>query len=103
MAIFSMILCHHCGKISDSDERIGRTETCPYCHWDLHVCYNCLHYDASAYNECRESQADRVLEKDRANFCDYFAASDHAMKTAVDKKAGDAKAKLDALFKKQSN
>ncbi|HCU25521.1 MAG TPA: hypothetical protein DF383_10950 [Deltaproteobacteria bacterium] len=95
-----MVFCHHCGKTCDLGERIGRTETCPFCHADLHVCYNCLHYDASAYNECRESQAERVLEKDRANFCDYFAPSDHAVRKEAGKKSEDVKAKLDALFKK---
>ena len=96
-----MVLCHHCGKSSEPGDRIGREETCPHCSWDLHVCFNCQHYDTSAYNECRESQADRVLEKDKGNFCDLFAASDKAMRGAANVKAEDAKARLDALFKKK--
>jgi len=32
----------------------------------------CGFYDTSAYNECRESNADRILEKEKSNFCDYF-------------------------------
>ncbi|MDL1872319.1 hypothetical protein FBR05_08940 [Deltaproteobacteria bacterium PRO3] len=95
-----MVLCHHCGKTSESGDRIGRNETCPHCGDDLHVCYNCQHYDPKAYNECQETQAERVLEKDKANFCDYFAPSDRAMRAGEDKKKDDAKAKLDALFKK---
>lgn len=95
-----MVHCHHCGKTSESGDRIGRNETCPYCGYDLHVCYNCLHYDPKAYNECQENQADRVLEKDKANFCDYFAPSDHPMRAGENKKQDEAKAKLDALFKK---
>jgi len=79
---------------------VGRQETCPHCGWDLHVCYNCQHYDPQAYNECRESQADRVLEKAKANFCDYFAASPISMRKGVAAKHQDVKSKLEALFKK---
>mgnify|MGYP000450689798 FL=1 len=32
----------------------------------------CKFYDQSAYNECRESSADRIVEKEKSNFCDYF-------------------------------
>lgn len=95
-----MVYCYHCGKTSESGDRIGRNETCPHCGYDLHVCYNCLHYDPKAYNECQENQAERVLEKDKANFCDYFSPSDHSMRAGENKKQDDAKAKLDALFKK---
>ncbi|MFO1462625.1 MAG: hypothetical protein U1F66_02535 [bacterium] len=95
-----MVFCYHCGKTSDFGDRVGRTETCPHCGYDAHVCYNCLHYDPKAYNECQETQAERVLEKDKANFCDYFAPSDHAMRAGENKKQDEAKAKLDALFKK---
>ena len=35
---------------------------------------NCRFYDSSAYNDCSEPAADRVVEKDKANFCDYFSA-----------------------------
>jgi len=96
-----MVFCHHCGKTSDPGDRIGRTETCEHCGADLHVCYNCRHYDPKEYNECRETQADRVLEKDKANFCDYFSPSEVAMRAGAGKQKDDVKAKLDALFKKK--
>ncbi|EQC51685.1 hypothetical protein M901_2861 [Bacteriovorax sp. DB6_IX] len=32
----------------------------------------CKFYDPTAYNECKETNADRILEKEKANFCDYF-------------------------------
>jgi hypothetical protein len=32
----------------------------------------CKYYDPSAYNECRESVADRVVDKEKANYCDFF-------------------------------
>lgn len=57
-------------------DRIGFRDTCDRCGSDLHSCLNCTHYDATAYNECRESGAERVLDKERANRCDWFGASD---------------------------
>ncbi len=96
-----MVYCHHCGKTVDTGERVGRTDECPHCRFDLHVCMNCQHYDLSAYNECRETQADRVLEKEKGNFCDYFAPSDKSMVGAATAKKDDAKSRLDALFKKK--
>lgn len=83
-----------------SGARIGRRDTCPSCGADSHVCRNCAHYDRSAYNECRESQAERVLEKERSNLCDYFTPrhGDAPGQAAIDTKTY-TKA-LDDLFKK---
>jgi len=51
-------------------------------------------------NSCRENQADRVVDKERSNFCDYFRPSDRAPATAASSR--DAmKAAADALFKKK--
>lgn len=55
-----------------SGERIGFSEACPACATDLHSCLHCAHHDPSAYNECRESSAERVAERGRANRCEYF-------------------------------
>lgn len=90
-------LCFSCQKeLAYKGEVVGRRDECPHCHADLHVCKNCQHYDSRAYNECREPTADVVKEKDRSNFCDYFApALDRASQTT---KAEDLKAKANALF-----
>ncbi|MDH3520563.1 MAG: hypothetical protein OEM49_08920 [Myxococcales bacterium] len=70
--------CHACGAeiLLGAGERIALRAECESCSADLHVCCNCAHHDASAYNECRESSAERVLDKERANACDYFRAGD---------------------------
>ena len=52
---------------------MGRKDECDSCRADLHVCKNCNHYDVSSYNECREPSADRVVEKESGNFCDFFS------------------------------
>jgi hypothetical protein len=78
----------------------GREDTCRKCGRDTKVCKGCIHYDSSAHNECRENQAERVLDKERSNFCDYFkprkggAANPNASRDAQ-------KAAADALFKKK--
>ena len=59
-----MKICHHCKKAVEIAEKVGRADTCPVCDADLHCCLNCRFYDPGAYNECRETQAERVLDKD---------------------------------------
>jgi len=79
---------------------LARREECSKCHSDAHVCKNCEHYDPRVYNECKETQADFVKEKERANFCDYFKV---APLTSGTQKQVDLKAAAEALFKKNSS
>lgn len=91
-------ICFSCGKtLSFSSSEISRREECSSCRSDVHVCKNCSFYDSSSYNECRESQAEVVREKDRANFCDYFQLNDKNQKEGSSKV--DLKAQAEALFK----
>jgi hypothetical protein len=92
--------CHACGKALSLERTVGRSETCQYCGADLHVCLNCSFYSPGAYNECREPQAERVVDKKRSNFCDYFAFADDASRKGQEAKKEDARGRLDALFKK---
>ena len=39
---------------------------------------NCTFYDKNRANECFEPQVERVKEKDRSNYCDYFRFKDDA-------------------------
>lgn len=66
----------------------------------MHVCRNCAHHDTSAYNECREPQADRVLEKERSNFCDYFTPRSGQAGRSGGLDTGAYVKGLDDLFKK---
>jgi hypothetical protein len=81
------------------DQPIGRRDSCPGCGADLHACVQCEFYDPSAPNQCREPEADRVLAKDQANFCELFRLS-RAPGGAHGNGAEAARAKLEALFKK---
>jgi hypothetical protein len=53
-------------------ETVSRRDECPSCGSDVRVCLNCTFYDEGKANKCRETQAELVKEKDRANYCDYF-------------------------------
>jgi hypothetical protein len=93
--------CFHCGRQIEIKERVGFRDTCPACDRPLHVCLNCEFYDPAYNNQCRETQAERVVDKDRANFCEYFSARTADANPRLSK-AGDVRAKLDDLFKKKS-
>lgn len=95
--------CFKCGAAQtlSATSRVGRTECCSKCNSDLHCCKNCTHYDSAAYNMCRESQAERVVEKDRSNFCDYFSFRESKGGTPPGPTSKASKlSKLDDLFKK---
>lgn len=92
--------CFRCNsEVHLIEGRAGRLEACPNCKSDIHVCLNCKFHDKSAYNECRESQAERVLVKDRSNYCDYFKFRDGPAEAAKNEKDQIMK-KLDDIFKK---
>lgn len=93
--------CHACHAPVElgPGERVGFRDCCDRCGADLHVCLCCAHHDPSAYNECREPGSEHVSQRDRANHCDWFAASDRGGGTgaaAREKSLSD----LEALFKK---
>ncbi len=93
-----MAACHACGSEFQSRERVGFRDTCGQCAADLHVCLNCHHHDVTAYNECRESSSERILDKDRANRCEYFRPSSGPRATGDDR--DEAMSDLENLFKK---
>lgn len=87
--------CRHSNELIDN--KVGFRDDCEKCGQDLHVCKNCRFYDPGAYNECRESSADIVREKERANYCDYFQPNSEGQSGA---KKEDLLAAAEALFKK---
>ncbi len=92
--------CFHCGRQVESREKIGFRELCPKCDRPLHVCVNCEFYDLAFNNQCREPQAERVVDKDRANFCEYFVP--RSARETDRRPDNNARARLDALFKKKA-
>jgi hypothetical protein len=47
---------------------------------------------------CRETIAEEVKDKERANFCDYFKPRPKAYSSAPTEAAAKARAELDSLF-----
>lgn len=79
---------------------VGFRETCPGCDADLHACVQCVHRDPAAYNGCREPNAERVLEPERANRCEWFRPGEGAAGGTADAEVAAAKRALDDLFAK---
>lgn len=95
-----MKVCHKCKKEISIDRTVGRNDVCPFCSADLRCCLNCRHYDQRSYNQCREPQAERVLDKDRSNFCDYFNYKEVDTQDKPIEVSASARNKLNDLFKK---
>ena len=68
------VVCYACHKQLDIDPtvKISKKEECDFCYASLYCCRMCEYYAPTAYNECREPNAERILEKEKANFCEYF-------------------------------
>lgn len=92
--------CFSCGTELSFADKVGRREECPKCRSDVHSCRNCQFYDPKVYNECKETQAEVVREKDRSNHCDYFQPGKG--QGGVDKTA-QLRAAAEALFKKKTD
>jgi len=93
-------VCHRCGRAIGPAERVGRRDACLQCRTDLHCCLNCTFYDATYNNQCRESQAERQVDKLVGNFCDYFSFRIGRPTTAGTSQKESTRARLDALFGK---
>ena len=65
--------CWKCkANLDDVELPLRRSELCPGCTADLHVCHMCRHFDPDAQRGCREPVAEEVRDRTRANFCGWF-------------------------------
>src|SRR5262245_13872556 len=91
--------CQHCGAAVTLAEPIPRESSCENCRRDYHACRQCRYYDPSRHNQCRETEADMVEDKQRRNFCEFFAFNPAPFRAgAASGREADARAKLDRLF-----
>lgn len=91
------MICWKCKKEIDV-QSVFRTSECPLCHADLHACKGCKFYSSGSHNDCKETSAEFVSDKEKSNFCDYFSASLKIEGTANNDKAAAAKNAFNALF-----
>ena len=95
----SELLCFRCGNsLATLTLPLSRLDECPACAVYLHVCRMCRHFDAAVAKQCREDDAEEVLEKERANFCEWFKPSASAYDPAKGAETQQAQDALAALF-----
>ena len=92
------LTCHSCHKELTLEPaiKVAKSEECPYCYASVRCCKMCNFYDLKSYNECREPSADRIVEKEKANFCDFFVLAAQGSKKEDQNSTLDA---ANALFK----
>ena len=101
--------CYACGHINSFLGNISFRANCSNCYQDIHVCKNCVHYDEKSYNECREPSAERITDKERANYCDHFviklqSAKSGGLPSSMSLSHRDQlRAQAEALFASPSN
>jgi predicted RNA-binding Zn-ribbon protein involved in translation (DUF1610 family) len=90
--------CWHCGAgLTRLD--FGREAHCPNCGKDTHCCRNCRLYAPGRPNECREPQVERVVDKQRANFCEWLEPNPAPPGGAPATDADALRAAAEAIFR----
>lgn len=91
--------CWRCGhSLEELSLPLGRVDECPGCRSQLHVCRMCVFFDPATIKQCREDDADEVMEKERANFCEYFQVNFNAFDESIAAADRDASEQLQQLF-----
>ncbi len=91
--------CFSCRKEIEFEDGtlISRGEECPHCYANIRSCRMCRFYSEKSYNECAEPSADRIIDKEKANFCDFYQLTDSIR---IDDASHTALNAAEALFKK---
>ncbi len=93
------IECWRCGTAVKSDQLpITRLEQCLHCHADLHVCRLCRSWNPRYTSKCSHDHAEPPLDRERANFCQYFRPAAGAFRSAGTPAGESARTGLEALF-----
>lgn len=91
--------CWKCGADLKSVPRpFSRFAECPGCKTELHVCRMCRHYDLRYVGQCNHDFADKVLQKEKANFCSHFKPSPRAFVGGAAPEKEKAQQELQSLF-----
>lgn len=73
MSSEAKLSCWKCAQdLKDIPRPFSRFAECPACRCELHVCRMCRHYNPRYTGDCDHDIADKVLDKDKSNFCSYF-------------------------------
>lgn len=103
--------CSSCGAVLAPG--FDANAPCPRCHFELHSCKQCVHFDTGKQFECTQPIPERIAKKDAKNQCTFFefrmtvekdtspvsyATSTPAPATAA--RPNDARKAFEDLFKK---
>ena len=92
--------CYNCGN-QLPEGKLFRSTECPSCGRDAKVCLNCSFYKPGAHWDCAETISEPVRDKERANYCDFFAVAKGGGNKALNDgglKSERAKKDFDNLF-----
>ena len=90
--------CWSCGeRLAAAD--YAREGRCPACGKATHACRNCRFYAPGRANDCLEPIAERVVDKERPNFCDLFEPVSRA--STAKPSAENLRSAAEALFDKK--
>lgn len=95
--------CWHCGQgLTKLD--YGREARCRACDKPTHSCRNCRHHAPGRPNECREPLVERIIDKERGNFCEWFepalrGATTHGRQDACSEEGAALRRAAEDLFK----
>ena len=97
------IQCWKCGTtLRNLLLPFSRYEECSTCKADLHACITCKSFSPNLSDGCSEDRAEFMLDKEKANFCDFFRVNPKAHGLKDDAAARAAKARLAELFGREA-
>ena len=93
------LVCWNCGvSIESIPKPISRHAQCPGCFEALRCCRLCRFYNETVAGRCEDERADPPVQKENANFCDFFKPRHNAYVEKRGQQANAARARLNALF-----
>lgn len=62
--------CSSCGAVLAPN--VDPNGECPRCHFELHSCKQCVHFDTGKQFECTQPIPERIAKKDAKNNCTFY-------------------------------
>ena len=91
--------CWNCGySINDIPLPISRHSQCSHCFNELHCCRLCKNHDPEQTTACFDERAETPVQKENANFCDYFQPAMNVSIANNIQKSSSSKSQLESLF-----
>lgn len=99
----ALFVCRACGRETLIGDVVGRRDNCDHCGAALRSCIQCRHHDEAYSNDCRETQAEVVPDKEKANFCDFYQPAQGGTEAggSAEVSKSEAEKKWEELFGKK--